>query len=132
MTKVTLPLLHRYKQEQKKFCTLTAYDASFARLFDQLGIEVLLVGDSLGMVLQGQDSTLPVTLEDLCYHTRSVRRGVQNSFVLADLPFMSYSRLDQALDSCRALMQAGAHGVKLEGGGELSELVQRQIGRAHV
>lgn len=125
MTRITLPLLQRYKQQQQKFCTLTAYDASFARLFDQLGIEVLLVGDSLGMVLQGHDSTLPVSLQDMCYHTACVRRAVQNSFILADLPFMSYSRLDQALDSCQQLMQAGAHGLKLEGGSELSELVHR-------
>lgn len=123
--KITLPLLRRYKQEHKKFCTLTAYDASFARLFDQQGIEVLLVGDSLGMVLQGHDSTLPVSLEHLCYHTQAVKRGSQNSFILADLPFMSYCHLEQALDSSRLLMQAGAHGLKLEGGAELAEIIQQ-------
>ncbi|MCD8475379.1 3-methyl-2-oxobutanoate hydroxymethyltransferase [Shewanella fodinae] len=116
MSKVTIATLLKYKQEGKKFASLTAYDASFAKAFDEQGIDVVLVGDSLGMVLQGQDDTLPVTLDDMCYHTRCVRRGISRALLVADLPFMAYATPEQALSNCAKVMQAGAAMVKLEGG----------------
>ncbi|MFQ6372613.1 3-methyl-2-oxobutanoate hydroxymethyltransferase [Shewanella sp. YIC-542] len=116
MSKITTATLLKYKQEGKKFTALTAYDASFAKAFDEEGIEVLLVGDSLGMVLQGQDDTLPVSVDDMCYHTRCVRRGISRTLLIADLPFMSYATPEQALGNCAKLMQAGAGMVKMEGG----------------
>ncbi|WP_204308319.1 3-methyl-2-oxobutanoate hydroxymethyltransferase, partial [Escherichia coli] len=88
MKPVTLSTLNRYKQEKKKFATITAYDASFARLFANEGIPAMLIGDSLGMTLQGHDSTLPVTVEQIAYHTRCVRAGAPNAFLIADMPFM--------------------------------------------
>lgn len=91
MKKVTISTLIKQKQQGEKITALTAYDASFAKLFDEQGIDVLLIGDSLGMVLQGQDSTLPVTTADVAYHTRSVAAGVNAAFVIADMPFMSYA-----------------------------------------
>ena len=87
----TLNSLIRMKQQGEKFACLTAYDACFARLLDEAGVEVILVGDSLGMVLQGHDSTLPVTMADMIYHMQCVKRGNQNAFLIADMPFMSYS-----------------------------------------
>lgn len=91
MKPTTIALLQKCKQEKKRFATITAYDHSFAKLFADEGINVLLVGDSLGMTVQGHDSTLPVTVEDIAYHTRAVRRGAPNSLLLADLPFMAYA-----------------------------------------
>ena len=85
MKPTTIALLQKCKQEKKRFATITAYDHSFAKLFADEGINVLLVGDSLGMTVQGHDSTLPVTVEDIAYHTRAVRRGAPNSLLLADL-----------------------------------------------
>lgn len=111
------------KQNGQKFCCLTAYDASFAQLVSEAGVEVILVGDSLGMVLQGNDSTLPVSVEEMAYHTACVKRGNQGAFIMADLPFMSYSTPEQAMDSSAALMQAGAHIVKLEGAAWLADTV---------
>ena len=93
MKPTTIALLQKCKQEKKRFATITAYDHSFAKLFADEGINVLLVGDSLGMTVQGHDSTLPVTVEDIAYHTRAVRRGAPNSLLLADLPFMAYAWL---------------------------------------
>jgi len=112
----TLNSLIRMKQQGEKFACLTAYDACFARLLDEAGVEVILVGDSLGMVLQGHDSTLPVTMTDMIYHMQCVKRGNQNAFLIADMPFMSYSSEAQTLDNAAALMRAGAQMVKLEGG----------------
>jgi 3-methyl-2-oxobutanoate hydroxymethyltransferase len=112
----TLNTLIRMKQQGEKFACLTAYDACFARLLDEAGVEVILVGDSLGMVLQGHDSTLPVTMADMIYHMHCVKRGNQNAFLIADMPFMSYSSEAQTLDNAAALMRAGAQMVKLEGG----------------
>jgi 3-methyl-2-oxobutanoate hydroxymethyltransferase len=111
------------KKAGEKFAVLTAYDACFSHLISSAGTEVILVGDSLGMVLQGNDSTLPVTVEEMAYHTQSVARGNQGSLIMADLPFMSYSTPEQAMDSSAALMQAGANMVKLEGGAWLSDTV---------
>lgn len=123
MSNVTLHTLSAYKQAGEKFAMLTAYDASFAHIASEAGVDILLVGDSLGMVLQGQASTLPVTVEEIAYHTLSVSRGNQGAMIMADLPFMSYGTPEQAMDSSAALMQAGAHIVKLEGGAWLCETV---------
>ena len=112
------------KRRGDKFACLTAYDALFAEIISNAGIEVMLVGDSLGMVLQGHDSTLPVTLVDMVYHMNCVRRGNQGSLIMADLPFMSYASSSQSLESAAALMRSGAHIVKLEGGAWLAESTQ--------
>ncbi|SDU38736.1 3-methyl-2-oxobutanoate hydroxymethyltransferase [Halopseudomonas salegens] len=131
MPDVNLTTLYKLKQSAEKIVCLTAYDATFAHLESQAGVEVILVGDSLGMVLQGHDSTLPVTVADMAYHTRSVKRGNRGALIMADLPFMAYATLEQTLNNSAALMQAGAHMVKLEGAGWLAEnitaLVQRGI-----
>lgn len=130
MKPTTITHLRQWKQQQRKFATLTAYDASFAQLFAEQGIEVLLVGDSLGMTLQGHDSTLPVTLDDIVYHTRSVRRGAPHVLLLSDMPFMSYATPEQAFASAGELMRAGANMVKLEGGSWLCDTVKKLTERA--
>ena len=113
--------LHRLREMHaagEKLTMLTCYDASFARIADDAGVDMLLVGDSLGMVLQGRGSTLPVTLDDMAYHVRCVVAGNRSAFVIGDLPFGSYQQSrEQAMASATALMQAGAQMVKLEGGG---------------
>jgi len=112
----TIADLQQMKQAGQKISSLTAYDASFATLLDQAGIDVLLVGDSLGMVVQGQASTLPVTMQDMIYHARIVSRGCQQAFIIADLPFMSCVTAMQAAENAALLIQqGGAHMVKLEG-----------------
>jgi 3-methyl-2-oxobutanoate hydroxymethyltransferase len=113
---ITLSTLLRMKEQGEKFSCLTSYDACFARLLDEAGVEVILVGDSLGMVLQGHDSTLPVTMADMIYHMACVKRGTRHAFLIADMPFMSYSSETQTLENAAALMRAGAQMVKLEGG----------------
>ncbi len=125
MSKVTSSTLLKFKQEGKKFTALTAYDASFAGAFDEEGIDVLLVGDSLGMVLQGHDDTLPVSVDEIAYHTRCVRRGIKRTLLMADMPFMSYSDPQQAMANATKLMQAGANMVKVEGGHWLLETVTK-------
>lgn len=112
---VTTLSLKNLKQQDKKFSCLTAYDASFAKHASNAGIDVLLVGDSLGMVLQGRNSTLPVTLNDMIYHTQCVSRGNEHSLIMADMPFNSINSLEDTLNNAGRLMQAGAHLVKLEG-----------------
>lgn len=116
MAKITTTVLQKMKQQSDKITMLTAYDASFAKLFAEQGVDILLIGDSLGMVLQGHGDTLPVTVSDIAYHTRAVRAGAKEAFIIADMPFMSYGTLEQALQSVVPLMQAGANMVKLEGG----------------
>jgi 3-methyl-2-oxobutanoate hydroxymethyltransferase len=116
----------------RKIAMLTCYDASFASVLDRAGIDSLLIGDSLGMVIQGHDSTLPVTVDEVAYHTRAVTRGSQRAFIVADLPFGSYQGSpQQGFDSAVRLMQAGAQMVKLEGGEEMAAtiafLVERGI-----
>ena len=118
---VSINTLNNMKKKGEKFAALTAYDALFAELISTSGVEVMLVGDSLGMVLQGHESTLPVTLDDMIYHMNCVRRGNQGSLIMADLPFMSYASEAQSLESAASLMRCGAHMVKLEGGAWLSE-----------
>lgn len=123
MSNITLTTLQALKQRGEKITMLTCYDATFAATAADAGIETLLIGDSLGMVLQGHDSTLPVTVEDMAYHTASVRRGNKGALILADLPFMATSTLEQTYANCATLMRAGAHMVKLEGGAWLCEAV---------
>ncbi|WNK20658.1 3-methyl-2-oxobutanoate hydroxymethyltransferase [Halomonas piscis] len=115
MKTVTLNTLRAHKRSGETFSCLTAYDASFAHAANQAGIEVLLVGDSLGMVLQGHASTLPVTLADICYHTRAAAAGKGASLLMADLPFMSNATVERTLEDAAALMRAGAEMVKVEG-----------------
>ncbi|MEG3767719.1 3-methyl-2-oxobutanoate hydroxymethyltransferase [Alteromonas sp. 14N.309.X.WAT.G.H12] len=129
MKKVTISGLQALKAAGTKISALTAYDASFAKMFDEQHIDVLLIGDSLGMVLQGQDDTLPVTVEDVAYHTRAVRRGTSRAFVLADMPFMSYATPAETYQNAAKLMAAGASMVKLEGGAWLGETISGLIER---
>lgn len=124
MPDVTLTTLQSLKQSGEKITMLTCYDATFAQAASQAGVEVLLVGDSLGMVLQGHDSTLPVSVADMAYHVACVKRGNRGALILADLPFMAYATTEQALHNCAVLMQAGAHMVKLEGAGWLAEPIR--------
>ncbi|WP_298773806.1 3-methyl-2-oxobutanoate hydroxymethyltransferase [uncultured Shewanella sp.] len=125
MSKITGSTLLKFKQEGKKFTALTAYDASFASAFDSEGVDVLLVGDSMGMVLQGHSDTLPVSVEDIAYHTRCVRRGIERALLIADMPFMSYATSEQAMMNASTLMKAGANMVKVEGGHWLLETVTK-------
>lgn len=125
MPDVTLTTLQSLKQSGEKIAMLTCYDATFAHAACQAGVDVLLVGDSLGMVLQGHDSTLPVSVTDMAYHTACVKRGNQGALILADLPFMAYATLEQTFNNCAALMQAGAHMVKLEGAAWLAEPIRQ-------
>lgn len=115
---VTLPVLNAMKAEARPIVMLTTYDASFARVVDAAGVDVVLVGDSLGNVIQGRGSTLPVTVADMVYHTAAVRRGLSRALLLVDLPFMSYHDRDSAMESARKVMQAGAQMVKIEGGAD--------------
>ncbi|HHR5808230.1 TPA: 3-methyl-2-oxobutanoate hydroxymethyltransferase [Providencia alcalifaciens] len=124
MKPISLADLCQYKKEKHKFATITAYDASFAQLFAEQGIQVILVGDSLGMTIQGESSTLPVTVEQIAYHTRCVRKGAPNTFIIADMPFMSYATPEQACTNAAILMQAGANMVKIEGGSWLCDTVK--------
>jgi len=121
LKKVTVKTLHRMKAEGEKFACLTCYDALFASLYGEAGVEVILVGDSLGMVIQGHDTTLPVTMDDVIYHMECVQRGSSGSLLIADLPFMSYASESQTLENAARLMRAGAQMVKLEGGAWIAE-----------
>ena len=111
---VTTATLRALKQNGEKIACLTSYDSSFTRLIEDAGVEVILVGDSLGMVVQGQDSTLPVTLDDMCYQAACVARAGHTALRVVDMPFMSYADTRQALESAARLMrEGGAHLVKL-------------------
>lgn len=127
--KVTTTSLQKMKREGEPIIMVTAYDATFARLIDEGGADVLLVGDSLGMVIQGGENTLPVTVEDIVYHTRAVRRGAVRAQVVADMPFMSYQAGPaDALKNAGQMMKAGhAHAVKLEGGTAHAETVEALV-----
>ena len=115
--KVTIPQLKKLKQQGEKFACLTAYDYSFASLIEDCGVEVVLVGDSLGMVIQGHDTTIPVTLEDIGYHGRAVAAGLKNAMLMLDMPFGSLNSPQQALDNASELLKrTQAQVVKLEGG----------------
>jgi 3-methyl-2-oxobutanoate hydroxymethyltransferase len=127
---ITLHRLRAMHAAGEKIAMLTCYDASFARVLDEAGVDVLLVGDSLGMVLQGRGSTLPVSLDEMVYHTQCVARGNRHAWVVADLPFGSYHEsAEQAVHNAARLMQGGAHMVKLEGGGWTAPLVRQLVER---
>lgn len=123
MPKTTIHDLLKKKVEKKKITMITAYDYPFAKIVDEAGIDGIIVGDSLGMVVQGLDNTLPVTMDEMIYHTKIVSRAVQNSLVIGDLPFMSYqSSIEDAVRNAgRFLKEAGASAVKIEGGAEVAE-----------
>ncbi|HDP69725.1 MAG TPA: 3-methyl-2-oxobutanoate hydroxymethyltransferase [Actinobacteria bacterium] len=125
--KVTVIRLVKMKQEAEKITMLTAYDYLTAKLLDDMGIDLILVGDSLGMVVLGYDTTLAVTMDDMIHHTKAVARGVKSSMVIGDMPFMSYQvNADEALKNAgRFLQEAGAHAVKLEGGEEMADKVDK-------
>ncbi len=130
MARVTTGTLQKMWQEHDAITMLTCTDASFAALLDAAGIDIFLIGDSLGMVVQGHDSTLPVTMEDMIYHTRCVARTTQRALVLGDLPFGSYQQSpQQAFANAARLMSAGAHMVKLEGGEVMAETVAFLVSR---
>lgn len=126
---ITIQTLSSKKQAGKKISMLTAYDYTFARLIDKSGVDIVLVGDSLGMVMLGYKDTLPVTMEEMLHHTRAVSRGVQRALLVADLPFLSYNTTieDGVRNAGRFLKEAGAQAVKLEGGKELLHLVQTLV-----
>ena len=122
--KVTVLDLRRMKAENRRITMLTAYDYTMARLVDAAGIDIVLVGDSLGMVVQGLENTLPVTLDQMIYHTRCVSRGLKRAHLVMDMPFMTYTNRDQALKAAgRALAEGGAEAVKMEGGEDLAETI---------
>ncbi|MDO5505831.1 MAG: 3-methyl-2-oxobutanoate hydroxymethyltransferase [Pseudoxanthomonas suwonensis] len=128
---VTVPELAKARAEGRKLTMLTAYDAGFGRAVDAAGVDMILIGDSLGMVVQGGDSTLAVTVEDIAYHTRCVARVAQRALVIADLPFQADATPERALDAATAFLRAGAGMVKLEGAGHkldtITYLVEREI-----
>jgi len=129
MAKITTATLRKMKEQGEKISTITAYDASFAKLFDQAGIHAILIGDSLGMVLQGQDDTLPVSIDDMAYHTKCVKRGVEETLIISDMPFMTYASKEQAYENATKLMQAGASMVKMEGGNWLVDTIKGLVER---
>lgn len=120
---ISLTTLRDFKKRGEKFTMLTCYDTIFSQTMNAAGVECLLVGDSLGMVLQGHSSTLPVTMQDMVYHTLCVARGNNNAFLVADMPFMSYATVNDALHNAADLMRVGAHAVKLEGSAWLADTV---------
>src|SRR5690348_9919617 len=127
----TVPMLAEAKREGRRLVMLTAYDASFARVLDENGVDLVLVGDSLGMVVQGHASTLPVSIDDIAYHTACVARGLRNALLVSDLPFQADATPERALEASMRCLQAGAGMVKLEGAGFKLEvmrfLVEREI-----
>jgi len=127
---VTIPSINALKTAGEKITMLTCYDASFASMMDGCGVEVLLIGDSLGMVCNGHQSTLPVTVQEIAYHTAAVARGAKNALILADMPFGSYATPEAAFNNAVQLIQAGAHMVKIEGGAWVAETVRFLVERS--
>jgi 3-methyl-2-oxobutanoate hydroxymethyltransferase len=130
--KITVPSLRSRKATRnrgERICMVTAYDATFARMMDAAGVDVILVGDSLGMVIQGQSSTLPVTLDELIYHSRAVMRGTRRAHVIGDMPFLSYQTSpEMALGNAgRLLKEGGVESIKLEGGREFADVIYRMV-----
>ena len=122
---MTVPDLQQCKRDRRKIAVVTAYDALFTRIIEQAGIDVILVGDSLGVVVQGKANTLSVTMDEMLYHTRLVAGAAQQSLVIGDMPFMSYqSDMDEALRNAGRFLQAGATAVKLEGGATMTDRVE--------
>lgn len=126
---VSLSDLQKMKANKEKFTCLTCYDATFTNVMNEAGVETILIGDSLGMVIQGHNSTLPVTIEDMCYHTAAVSRGNSNAFILADMSFMTYNSVEHALENAGKLMQAGANMIKIEGTGWLKDIIRAMSNR---
>ena len=127
---VTIPSINALKAAGEKIAMLTCYDASFASMMDGCGVEGLLIGDSLGRVCNGHQSTLPVTVQEVAYHTAAVARGAKNALILADMPFGSYATPEQAFANAVQLVQAGAHMVKVEGGAWVAETVRFLVERS--
>ena len=128
--RITLTELNRLHREGSKITMLTCYDASFATLLENAGVETVLVGDSLGNVLQGHETTLPVTMDDMLYHVRCVARGLKRAFLIGDMPFGSYQEnVEQAFRNAALLMSAGAHMVKLEGGATFAQTTEFLVKR---
>ena len=127
--RVTIPQLTEWKKNQRKITALTAYDYTFARLLDESGIDVILVGDSAGMVAMGYENTLPVTMDEMIHHTRGVRRGVQQALLVGDMPFMSYhtSAEDTIRNAGRFIQEGGAEAVKMEGGSRVLDKISAVI-----
>jgi 3-methyl-2-oxobutanoate hydroxymethyltransferase len=121
---VTINTLHKLKSAGEKFVVISLYDAHMAAMAQRCGVEVVLIGDSLGMTVLGYDSTIPVTMEQMIYHVEAVARGNKKSLIIGDLPFMTYATPDDAMRNCMRIMQAGAHMVKLEGGAWLADTVR--------
>ncbi len=121
---VTVLSLRKFKEEREKFVTVALYDAQMAAMAERCGVEVVLVGDSLGMTVLGYDSTLPVTMDQMIYHIEAVARGNKKSLIMGDLPFMTYADSAQAMSNATRVMQAGAHMVKIEGGAWLCDTVK--------
>lgn len=125
---MTLAQLVAKKTKHEKIACLTAYDASFGRILTECGVDILLIGDSLGMVMQGHDSTVPVTLNHVIYHAQMVRRGAPNAWLIADMPFMTTTSVDSALVTAKALLQeAAVQMVKLEGGSSILPMVRALV-----
>ncbi|MEZ4287946.1 MAG: 3-methyl-2-oxobutanoate hydroxymethyltransferase [Polyangiales bacterium] len=126
---ITVPKIRAMKRESTRITMVTAYDATFARMLDEAGVDILLVGDSLGMVVQGHGSTLPVTVDEMIYHCRAVARGTRRAQIVGDLPFMSWQKSrEQALDTAgRFLAEGGAHAVKLEGGTDAAPTIDALV-----
>ncbi|MBW8369073.1 MAG: 3-methyl-2-oxobutanoate hydroxymethyltransferase [Arenimonas sp.] len=120
----TVPALRKMKADGQRIVSITAYDAGFARSIDEAGIDLVLVGDSLGMVCQGHDSTLPVTVDDIVYHVGCVARGLSSVFLVADLPFQADATTERALEAATRCLQAGAAMVKLEGAGHKLDVIR--------
>ena len=127
MMKVTLPKL-KNKKGNEKIAMVTCYDATFARLVENAGIDSILVGDSLGMVIKGEENTLNVSLDEVAHHVSAVKRGAQSPFLIADMPFGSYqSSVEQGIESAVKLIKAGAEAVKVEGGSEVCPLISKLV-----
>ncbi|MFK5983943.1 MAG: 3-methyl-2-oxobutanoate hydroxymethyltransferase [Pseudomonadota bacterium] len=124
MLRKTIQHFVKMKEQGEKFSCLTAYDASFAQLMEVSGLECLLIGDSLGMVIKGQDSTLSVSIDDMVYHTNNVRRSTSSVFIMADMPFGACGSLEQSYQNASSLMSAGAQMIKFEGGAIMQETVE--------
>ncbi|CAL4321046.1 3-methyl-2-oxobutanoate hydroxymethyltransferase [Buchnera aphidicola] len=130
MESITIEKIQNWKRNKKKFSAITAYDFSFAKLFENAGVPIILIGDSLGMTIQGHTSTLSVKIKDMEYHTKLVRKGAPKTFLLSDLPFMSYYEIKQTLKNTAKVIQAGANMIKIEGGKWLIETVKELSNRS--
>ena len=126
---LTINHIHKMKRQGEKIAMLTCYDASFARAMDEAGVDIILVGDSMGMVVQGLNSTVAVSVDDIAYHTRCVARGVERAFLLADMPFGSYHNESTAMNNAVQLLSAGSVMVKLEGAGPMIAIVEYLVSR---